>query len=182
MALYNFSANDFSPQYGGGGSLPVGKHPVMIVETELAASQGNTGGGFLAITLEAVDGPAKGIRHTDRLNLRHSNPVVVEIANKQLSAYCYVTGVMQFKDTNELCRRPFVVEITPQKNKPEYTEVSQIFTSDMRKPGEVAAAGGQPVAKAAVVIPEKVAVAAEVAQAEQGWGTQATTTTPPWGA
>ncbi len=143
MPAFQFDSSAHRPEYGEGGMLPVGKHPVMIVETELKPTKSGDGG-YLALTMEAIDGPAKGGKQTDRLNLHNANAMTVEIANKQLSAYCYVTGVFKFTDTNELCRRPFVVEIAPQKNKPEMTEVVAVYTSDMRKPAEVLASGNAP--------------------------------------
>jgi len=180
MPSFEFDATNYTPQYGGGGMLPIGKHPVMIVETELKST--NKGdGGFLALTMEAVDGPAKGVRHTDRINLHNSNAMAVEIAQKQLSAYCYVTGVFKFKNTDELCKRPFVVEIGPQKNRPEMTDVVAIYTSDMRKPSEVVRAGAAPMVNPAPPTPTFTVPAENASPSNNPWGVQAGAAGP-WGA
>jgi len=184
MANYDFDATNFNPQYGGGGMLPVGKHPVMIVETELKPTQAGTGG-YLALTMEAIDGPSKGVRHTDRLNLHNQNAQTVEIAHKQLSAYCYVTGVFKFRNTDELCKRPFVVDIQPQKKSPEMTEVVGVYTSDMRKASEVLQSGNAPTQ--APVIPAQIAPSEAASSAPEptaAWGTvQAEAkAAAPWGA
>jgi hypothetical protein len=182
---FSFDATAYTPQYGASGSLPPGKHPVMIVDIERLAISDPTKGSFLALTLEAIDGPAKGSKQVDRLNLWHVSPETAEISNKQLSAYCYVTGAIKFRSPQELMRRPFVVEIAAQKNRPDYTEVVALYSSDMRKPGEIAAAGGAPAqAKAPPAIPaaEQVIEQPKAAPA-QAWGAPAAGGAPaPWGA
>lgn len=137
MPAYEFDSSGFAPEYGGGGSqLPVGKHPVVIVATELKPTQ--KGGGFLALTLEAIDGPSKGVQHVDRLNLHNQSAQTVEIANKQLSAYCHVTGVLRFRATEELHGKPFVVDIVSDA-RPEYpnaTKVGKIFDINGNEPAK----------------------------------------------
>lgn len=180
MPAFQFDASQHRPEYGGGGFLPVGKHPVMIVETELKPTK-DTHGGYLALTMEAVDGPAKGTKHTDRLNLHNANAMTVEIANKQLSAYCYVTGVFKFSDTNELCRRPFVVEIAPQKNRPELTEVVAVYTSDMRKPAEVLQSGNAPAQSAAIPPAQTAAPSQVIAAQTDALGPSVSPSNDAWG-
>jgi hypothetical protein len=58
----------------------------------------------------------RALTDVDRLNLHNKSPQAVEIANKQLAAYCAVTGVFAFNATEELHNKPFVVEIGPRKD------------------------------------------------------------------
>lgn len=135
MVAYAFNSQGIEPRYSGGGGLPVGRHPVTITKTEAKPTKDNTGG-FIEFTLTAFDGPNKGGVTSDRLNLHNTNPQAVEIANKQLAAYCAVTGVFHFQDTNELIGKPFVVEIAQQKGNANYTEVVAIFDMNGNEPGK----------------------------------------------
>ncbi|WLJ71060.1 single-stranded DNA-binding protein [Sphingomonas phage Kimi] len=143
MVAYSFDSGHFPPAYSGSSQLPAGKHPVRIVAAVPKPNKDNTGG-YIELTLEAIDGPAKGGKQTDRLNVYHQNPLTVEIANKQLSAYCHVTGVYRFNDTDELTRgQPFIAEIGPQKSDPQYNEVKSLFDINGNEPGK-AGAGSAP--------------------------------------
>lgn len=151
MVAMAFNAQMYTPTYGGGGNnLPPGKYKGVIVDT--SAEQSTKGGGFLKFTLTPIEGPLAGQKHDDRLNLHHTNPQTVEIANKQLSAYCHVLGKYQFNDTQELVNIPFCFEVGYQKGeepseaKPNggYTEVKAIFDINGNAPGK---AGAGPAAQ-----------------------------------
>jgi hypothetical protein len=77
------------------------------------------------------------------LNLQHPNQQVVNIAYSQLAAYCAVTGRQGFNDTSELHNIPFMIEVGPQKNNPEYSEVKGVYFAD----GRDAASGAAPAAQ-----------------------------------
>lgn len=142
MPAFQFNSQGIDPQYGAGGSqLPLGRHPVVIAKSELKPTQDGQGG-FMALTLQAIDGPAKGVEHTDRLNLHNKNPETVRIANQQLSAYCAVIGVYAFQATEELHGKPFVVEIVQDAKNPQYTRVGALFDMNGNEPGK--AGGGAP--------------------------------------
>jgi hypothetical protein len=81
MPAFQFNSQGVEPQYGGAGGLPLGKHPVVIVGTDLKPTKDNTGG-YLELTIEAIDGPAKGMQTVDRLNLHNKSDVAVRIANQ----------------------------------------------------------------------------------------------------
>lgn len=147
MVALNFNAQQFDPRYGGGGGLPAGKYKGVIVNTVSSENKDRTGG-YLALELTPVEGPLAGSKHTDRLNLWHSNPQTVEIANKQLSAYCHVLGVFQVADSQQLCNIPFIFEIGPQKDNPQFTQVVAIYDVNGNEPGK-AGSGPQPGAGAA---------------------------------
>lgn len=143
MVAYSFNAQQHTPQYGGSGGLPAGKYKGVIVNsyTDNVEKNGMVTGGYLAFELTPIEGPLAGQKHTDRLNLHHTNPKTVEIANKQLSAYCHVLGKFQFNDTAELHNIPFMFEIGLQKepNPNGYTEVKGIFDVNGNEPGKAGA-------------------------------------------
>lgn len=177
MVAMAFNAQQYQPQYGGGGGLPAGpngepvRYKVVIVNSsqENVEKNGMVTGGYLAFELTPIEGPLQGTKHTDRLNLHNTNPKVVEIANKQLSAYCHVLNKYQFNDTAELHNIPFIVEIGLQKapNPNGYTEVKAIFDINGNEPGK---AGNGPATGAPASPPPSAPPAAGVQAQGQGWG------------
>jgi len=120
-----FNAQQYDPTQGV-GALPIGKHPVVVESSEVKANKANDGG-YLQLNLRIIDGPQAGAVGAYRLNLYHSNTQTVEIANRQLSAICHVIGVFQVNNSEQLHNLPFIVEVGPQKNDPQYTEVKKVF-------------------------------------------------------
>lgn len=138
-----FNAKQYDPTQGV-GSLPIGKHPVIVESSEVKANKANDGG-YLQLNLRIIDGPQQGTTGAYRLNLYHSNQQTVEIAHRQLSAICHVIGVFQVTDSSQLHNLPFLVEVGPQKNDPQYTEVKKVFDMNGNEPGKAGA--GAPAAQ-----------------------------------
>lgn len=139
-----FNAQQYDPTQGV-GSLPIGKHPVIIESSEVKANKANDGG-YLQLNLRIIDGPQQGTTGAYRLNLYHSNQQTVEIAHRQLSAICHVIGVFQVTDSSQLHNLPFLIEVGQQKNDPQYTEVKKVFDMNGNEPGKAGAgaAAAQP--------------------------------------
>lgn len=139
-----FNAQQYDPSQGV-GSLPIGKHPVVVESSEVKANKANDGG-YLQLNLRIIDGPQQGTTGAYRLNLYHSNQQTVEIAHRQLSAICHVIGVFQVTDSSQLHNLPFLIEVGPQKNDPQYTEVKKVFDMNGNEPGKAGApaAAAQP--------------------------------------
>lgn len=139
-----FNPAEIDPTQGVGG-FPVGKHPVVIVSDEIKATKDNSGG-MLQFNCEIIDGPAKGTVGAYRLNLYNSNAQAAEIARKQLSAVCHVVGVFHLgpngDDTSVLHNIPFVIEVAPQKNDPQYTEIKRVFDMNGNEPGKAPQGNG----------------------------------------
>ena len=138
-----FNAQQYDPTQGV-GSLPIGKHPVIVESSEVKANKANDGG-YLQLNLRIIDGPQQGTTGAYRLNLYHSNQQTVEIAHRQLSAICHVIGVFQVTDSSQLHNLPFLIEVGPQKNDPQYTEVKKVFDMNGNEPGKAGA--GAPAAQ-----------------------------------
>jgi len=139
-----FNAQQYDPTQGV-GSLPIGKHPVIIESSEVKANKANNGG-YLQLNLRIIDGPQQGTTGAYRLNLYHTNQQTVEIAHRQLSAICHVVGVFQVQNSEQLHNLPFLIEVGPQKNDPTYTEVKKVFDTHGNEPGKAGAgaAAAQP--------------------------------------
>jgi len=146
--LQAFNAQQFDPTQGG-GSLPVGRHPVVIESSEVKANKANDGG-YLQLNLKLIDGPQTGTTGAYRLNLYHSNPQTAEIAHRQLSAICHVVGVFNVQDSAQLHNIPFIIEVGLQKGEEAaqkgYTEVKKVFDMNGNEPGKAGqgAAPAQP--------------------------------------
>ena len=137
--LQAFNAQQYDPTQGVGG-LPIGRHPVIVESSEVKANKANDGG-YLQLNLKVIDGPQAGTVGAYRLNLYHSNPQTVEIANRQLSAISHVTGVFMIQDSAQLHNIPFIIEVGPQKDA-QYTEVKKVFDINGNEPGKPAQGGG----------------------------------------
>lgn len=186
MVAFSFNAQQFTPSYGGGGAnLPPGRYKGVIVASEGQNNDKGTGG-FLALSLTPIEGPLANQIHIDRLNLHHTNPKTVQIANEQMSAYCHVLGKFQFNDTAELHNIPFLFEIGWQKGQEPgtpgggehggYTEVKAIADINGNPPGK-AGTGPAPAAAPAATTAPPAGVAA-TAPAPAGWGAPAPAEAP----
>lgn len=103
-----FDASQVQPG-GGFEVIPAGEYRAMIVDS--AMEQAKTGGQFLKVSVQIIDGPHSGVVLFDRLNLINSNPKAVEIAQRTLSAICHAVGVMQVQDSAQLHNRPLVIRV-----------------------------------------------------------------------
>ena len=142
-----FNAQQYDPTQGG-GSLPVGRHPVIIESSEVKANKANDGG-YLQLNVKLIDGPQTGTTGAYRLNLYHSNPQTAEIAHRQLSAICHCVGVFNVQDSGQLHNIPFIIEVGLQKGEEAaqkgYTEVKKVFDINGNEPGK--AGQGAPAAQ-----------------------------------
>lgn len=118
------------------GQLPVGKHPVVAVESEVVATKNNDGG-MIVYTLQIIDGPQKGTTGAYRINLYNASQKAVEIAKRQYSALCHAVGVFDVQDSAQLHNIPFMVEVGLQKDSEQYTEIKKVFDINGNEPGKV---------------------------------------------
>lgn len=97
--------------------LPPGKYPSYIVNSDIRLTKDGMGQ-YLHLEMDVLEGPYKGRKLFDRLNLVNANTQAVEIAQRTLSAICHATGRMQVQDSEELHLIPFlaVVQVQPPKN------------------------------------------------------------------
>lgn len=192
-----FDATTVDPSQGS-AQLPIGKHPVIIVASEVKANKANDGG-YLELDLQIQDGPNKGQIGAYRLNLYNKSQQAVEIANKQLSALCHVVGVFKVSDSSQLHGVPFVIEVGYQKGEdpatnPQgkgYTEVKRVFDIQGNEPGKKAVTTAPQPAPQPQAQPQQWAapVAPVAPAAPTAWAAPAPTApapqapsaaTPPW--
>lgn len=145
---YNIDPKQATPMLPVSG--PEG-HLVVISNSEFKPASSGNGNGYLELTLNVVDGPAKGASGPFRLNLFNTNATAVEIASQQLSAICHVTGQMMVSNSEQLHNIPFRVGVVSksfkniQGNDVDGTEVKTIMDVNGNKPkmGEITGAAPQ---------------------------------------
>jgi len=164
--------------------------PVVISSSEFKPTKDDPNQGFVDLTLTVIDGEIKGSEGHYRLNLFNKNEKAVEIAYKQLSALCHVTGQFKIADTAQLHNIPFRAVVGLQKKAkiedPDYTEIKGVKDINGNDPGKQGAnVGAAPVAPVAPQAPPQQPVAAQTA-APAPWGApaaaaQSEAPAAPWG-
>ena len=110
--LGNFDANNEDP-IGSFETIPAGWYRGVIVQSEMRPTR--TGGEYLQLVHEIMEGEHKGRRVWARLNLNNANPKTVEIARRELATVCRATGVMTPRDSSEFHDIPMFFRVRVQK-------------------------------------------------------------------
>lgn len=105
--------------------LPPGRYLAQIVASDIRVTKDGMGQ-YLHLEIDVLDGPYKGRKLFDRLNLVNANPQTVEIAQRTLSAICHATGRMQVQDSEELHLIPFIADVQVQPPKNGYGETNRV--------------------------------------------------------
>ena len=134
MDLGGFNAASIEPNVAY-EPIPAGWYQVVITDSEEKPTKAMTGS-YLQMTLEVIDGPHKGRKVFERLNLNNPNSTAVEIAQRTLSAICRATGVMTPRDSQELHDKPMMAKIAVKAASGGYDASNEIK-------GYEAVSGGQ---------------------------------------
>lgn len=108
MEHLNFNAGETEPM-GDFSPLPAGLYRALIMDSEWKTTQ--TGGQYLQLQFEVIDGKHSGRYVWSRLNLVNKSDKAVEIARGELSAICRAVGVLEPKDSIELHNKPLVIKV-----------------------------------------------------------------------
>ena len=141
--------------------LPAGKYRAQIVESEMRVTR-NGMGQYLWLMLDILEGPHKGRKIFDQLNLVNANPTTVEIAQRTLSAICHATGKMHVSDSEELHLIPMTIQVKIRPPKNGYGESNAIAYLPPER-------GATPAARAAKPAPDPAAAAAPPKMASAPW-------------
>ena len=120
----SFDASGIEPA-AGYDVLPAGKYVAQIIESEMRVTS-NGMGQCLWRMLDILEGPYKGRKVFDQLNLVNQNTTTVEIAQRALSAICHATGKLQVADSEELHLIPMTIQVTVKPPKNGYGERNAI--------------------------------------------------------
>jgi len=117
VALNPFDARQYEPNRPF-EPLPDGTYLVTITDSNQKPTKSGGGAWYLELEMTVQEGPHRGRRIFDRLNLENPSEKAVEIAHRTLSAICHVCGVMELHDSVQLHGRPFVavVRLVPRSD------------------------------------------------------------------
>lgn len=107
--LRGFNANTVEPA-DSFDPVPAGEYLCVITRSEDKPTKAGTGS-YLELEFEVIDGPYKGRKLWDRLNLNNPNELTVKIARATLSAICRAVGVLEPKDSCELHDLPLLLKV-----------------------------------------------------------------------
>lgn len=129
----DFEPTQWDPTQGP-GQLPVGKHKVVVTSGGLKATKANDGG-YLELILQIIEGPMTGVSGPVRFNIHNQNKKACDIASEKLSSLCHCVGhLTTLKTVGPLVGIPFMVEVAPQADNPQYTEVAGFFDANGQPP------------------------------------------------
>ncbi len=123
--------------------LPPDKYPAQIVGSEMRLTKDGSGQ-YLLLEIDVIDGPYKGRKLFDRLNLVNANPQTVEIVQRTLSAICHAVGRLQVQDSEELHLIPFIADVQVQPPKNGYSETNKIRYVPLNRGTKAQSAAVQP--------------------------------------
>jgi hypothetical protein len=123
---YNPSnTEDYSVGYK---EMPDGSHPVMITKHEYKKTR--NGGDMLTLEIECIDGPNKGVKVFENLNVVNSNEVAQNIAHSKLKGYFAAVGSPESIEEGDLMRKPFGIK-TKTKQNGEYRNTDIFILDDI---------------------------------------------------
>lgn len=139
MARLSFNAVAVDPAHNF-GVLPPGKYLTIVTNSEIKETAARTGQ-YLQLEHTVIDGPNKGRKVWDRLNIVNQNKTAEEIAHRTLSSICRIVGVMNLQDSAELHNKPMLIELSVEKrndNGEDQNRVKGYYFPDGRSPADVA--------------------------------------------
>jgi hypothetical protein len=145
MAALNFNAHQVEPNESF-DPIPTGEYLCAITASEEKPTKAGNGA-YLELEFEVLEGPYKGRKLWDRLNLSNPNDLAVKIARATLSAICRAVGVMEPKDSCELHDLPLVVKVRVE-NRQDNDEPSNVIKGYRSRKAAQPAATAAPMAAA----------------------------------
>lgn len=124
MASINFNAEQVEPAQSF-DVLPKGKYLAMAIASDLKPTKNGTGE-YLQFTFEVIDGAFKGRKIFERMNIRNSNKVAEDIAQRALSSFCRAVGVMNVSDSAQLHNMPVMLDVSVDEGKNGYSDQNRV--------------------------------------------------------
>jgi hypothetical protein len=124
MAHFDFDASKVTPQ-ASNGPVPAGTYLAHITESDVQPLKSGKGTG-LKLTFEIIDGPHKGRRIWDNLNIQHEIEETQRIAQSQLSSLCHAVNVIKLQDTAALHLKPVTIKVVVREAQGQYQASNNI--------------------------------------------------------
>lgn len=113
--INGFDASKVKPDEGRPAPLPEGRYRLAATASEWKDTK-NKKGKYIAWTFTVLEGPFKGRKIFEQMNLQNPSQQASDIAKGQLSALCHAVGVMKPKDAAELQDIPFWAQVGCKKD------------------------------------------------------------------
>jgi hypothetical protein len=97
-------------------AIPAGEYLAAIVGSQMKVTKAGDGR-YLELDFQILEGEYKGRHMWSRLNLEHSNPVAVQMAQMELAAVCEAVGVLTPNDSSDLHNKPLRIIVKPEQRK-----------------------------------------------------------------
>lgn len=170
MASLNFDSTHVPPAVAP-EAIPAGWYAGAMSASEMKPTTTGTGA-YLECEYTIVEPiEYKGRKVYDRINLQNPNPVAVEIGQKQLSAICHATGVIQVVDSSQFHGRPLMIKVGVRPAGPGQDGVHRDAMNEVKGykayTGPVASAAAAPAV--AVPPPAQFPQQAAPAMPQQAW-------------
>lgn len=103
-----FDANTVPPSTGTGDPIPNGDY---VVAMHACVRKDTKNGWGLSCEYTVMDGPHKGRKVFDFLNLQNTSAQAQDIAQGTLSAICHATGVLKTSNAQDFYNIPMLVHV-----------------------------------------------------------------------
>ena len=103
-----FDANTVAPSTGSGDPIPNGDYVVAMTASTHKDTKNGSG---LSCEYTVLDGPHKGRKVFDFLNLQNTSEQAQAIAQGTLSAICHATGVLKTSNSQDFYNLPMLVHV-----------------------------------------------------------------------
>lgn len=175
MSTLNFDATRHDPNVGF-DPIPAGDYVAMVTDSDVKPTKANTGS-YLQLTWEVLeDGPYKGRKIWQRMNIQNQNKQAEEIGMRELSNVCHAVGVLHVQDSAELHNRPCVLKVKYVPADGQYSAKNEVSSCEPVNGGPK-----NPAPAAVASAPSSSpGVAAEAAAPAQEPIAAAGGATPPW--
>ena len=90
--------------------VPAGTYLAVIEDSDYAENKQGTGK-ILSLKYQIIDGPLKGRKLFENLNIENKSPQAEIIARKALNSIGLAVGVLQVKDSADLHNIPFYIDV-----------------------------------------------------------------------
>ena len=126
MAFVGFNAKTVAPANNNFELIPKGKYLAVCIDSEVKTNKSNTGD-YLKLVFEIIEGPYKGRRVFEQLNIRHTNPKAVEVALSTLSTLCHAIEVLEVGDSNMLHNIPVILDLGIESGRDGFGDKNRIY-------------------------------------------------------
>lgn len=170
MAFIQFDATDI-PTEAPHEALPAGDYPVVITDSGMKIAK--SGGEYLELVLQVIDGPYCNRLVWDRIILSNPSPKAVEIGKRTLSQICHAVGLLQVQDSAQLHNIPLMARLK-YKDDPQWGPSNDVGSYRAMSQAPATPSFAQPAPSAAPFAAPPPRPAAPIAGAAPPWAAKAT--------